>query len=292
MPQRGGPAVSLALLSRTNPPCELEIRGQSLEVEIHPADWLDLWLAAARIRPISAQYVRMPGGTVGDVVGTWTQNDVQWIGRFFCLKAGGRLFLLCFRATAADYPRLADDFFVSISSFAVADHSPGPLAEPTTCMETAAPIPMRVTVPSSWDTKVEAADDSLWSFEANLTIPGASAPLLVGKLSFAAGSLDRAADHVEAIQQATEAVSAAGLTLVPTAPQAEPPTPPFTESWLSVSSGSLGGRKTQVRCRVMRHPNAWIIAVAISLDAQTLPQAWMRVKRALDLATSSIEFTS
>ena len=289
-PQRGGPATTVALLHRTNPQCDLEILGQWLQFEIHPADWLDLWLAEARIRPISEQYVRMPGGTVGDVVGTWTTNNVQWIGRFFCLKAGGRLFLLCFRAAAVDYPHLADDFFVSISSFSVADQSPGPFAEQTTHLETVAPIRMSITLPASWTTKIESADESLWAFEANLMVPGEPAPRLLGKLSFAAGGPDQVANHEDAFSQAMEAVTAAGLIVPPTAPQTEPAPPPFTESWLSVSPASLGGQKTQVRCRVMRHPGAWIVAVAVSLDAKTSPQGWMRVKRALDLATSTIEF--
>lgn len=290
IPQRGGPAVTLALLSRTNPACDVEIVGQWLDVEIHPADWLDLWLAASRIRPVSSQYVRMPGGTVGDVVGTWAANTIQWIGRFFCLKAGPRLFLLCFRCRAVDYPRQADDFFVSISSFSVADQSPGPLAEPTVSLESAAPLHCRVAVPASWKTKVEAADDSVWSFEADLNRPGASEPQLQGRLSFALGSVDRLSSHEEAFAEAMEAAAHAGLAVRAAAVDVETAATPFLESWLTVCSAAINGQKAQVRCRVLRHSAAWAVAMSVSVDAQTSPQAWMRTKRALDLLTSSIEF--
>jgi len=286
----GGPLISLALLSRPEPPCDVEVLGHWLPAEIHPADWLDLYLAAAGVRPVSAKYVRMPAGTVGDVVGTWTVNDVQWIGRFFCIKAGARLFLLRFRALAADYPHVADDFFASIASFTVTDQGSSPFAEQVRWVEQAAPLPCRVPVPVSWEVTMEPSDQSLSAFHADLISPGVAGPALVARLSFGLAGPDHLPGHQEAFADAMEAVNAAGWATSPNPPEREPDLPPFSESWLSISPAQLNDQKAQVRCRVLRHPTAWIVALVICIDAQTSPWSWMRAKRALDIATSLIEF--
>jgi hypothetical protein len=288
--QPGRPLMSLAVLTRANPPCDVEVFGHPLDAEINPADWLDAWLAEARIRPVSARYVRMPSGVVGDVVGTWTTDSTQWIGRFFCLKVGARLFLLCFRASAPDYSRVADDFFVSIASFAAVEQLPGPLAEQLRRVDLSAPIRCRVAVPASWEVKIESTDEGPAAFTADLNLASQSGPILAARLSFAMAGSDLLNGHQEAFAHAMQAVSTAGVSAPPAEPESEPASPPFSESWLSVTSGELGGQKTQVRCRVMHLAAAWCVALVITLDARTSPQGWMRAKRALDIATLTIEF--
>ena len=288
--QLGGPPVSLALLRRSNPPCGLEVLGHWLSAEVHPADWLDLWLAVGRIKPVSARYVRMPAGAVGDVVGTWTADDLQWVGRFFCLKTGPRLFLLRFSALAADYPIVADDFFVSIASFSAAEQASSPFAEEVRWVEQAAPLRCRVAVPVSWEVTMESSEDPLSAFHADLISPGVDGPATVARLSFGLTGPDHMPGHQEAFDDAMEAVRGAGVAVSPNPPEREAHLPPFSESWLSISPAQLNDQKTQVRCRVLRHPAAWIVALVICIDAQTSPWGWMRAKRALDIATSFIEF--
>ena len=48
-PEPNGPLISLALLNRPDPPCDLEIFGQHLPADIDPADWLEMWIADAKI---------------------------------------------------------------------------------------------------------------------------------------------------------------------------------------------------------------------------------------------------
>jgi hypothetical protein len=287
----GGPPTSLVLLTRPDPPCDVEIFGQWLPAEVHPADWLDLYLAAGRVRPISARYVRMPAGAVGDVVGTWTANDVQWIGRFFCLKAGARLFLLRLRAREADYPYVADDFFASIASFTVTEQGSGPFAEEMRWIEQAAPIRCRVALPVSWEVTIEPSDEALSAFHADLISPGVAGPALVARLSFGLSGPEHVPGHQEAFADAMEAVRGAGWVISPNPPERETALSPFSESWLSISPAQVNDQKAQLRCRVLRHSGAWIVVLVICIDAQTSPWAWMRAKRALDIATSFIEIT-
>jgi len=289
-PKPGGPMTSLALLNRPDPSCDLEILAQWLDAEIDPADWLDLWLAQQKITPISVKRVGTLSGHIGDVIGSWTIDGVQWLGRFFCLKAGPRLAMLWFRARAADYPRVADDFFLSIATFSFVDESPGPLAEKVRWVTNSLPIGWRVAIPVSWAVVSEPASPQCASFQANL-LSSATPPVLLGKLSYAVTSADQATTHEEALAKAIAAVSEAGVKLSSQRIVSEKPSPPFSESWLVFAGADIGGQAGEFRCRIMRHPRVWVMAVVLSVDAASSPQAWMRAMRLLNVATSTIEFT-
>ena len=275
-PEPNGPLISLALLNRPDPPCDLEIYGQHLPADIDPADWLDLWLAEAKITPLSSKRVRTLAGAVGDVVGSWEANGQKFLGRFFCLKAGPRLVLMWFRCAEADYPKLADDIFISMASFTLPDDSPGPLAEGVRWVEHTSPVACRVAIPASWETKVDQTIPSVSSFQASLTASGPAGPLMLARLSFAVISPELIADHDHAIAQAVSAVSAAGVTVEGGRTIPEAPTAPYTESSLTVRAAKLGGQPAEFRCRVLRHPRCWIVVVVVSIDRATSSIAWMR----------------
>jgi hypothetical protein len=289
-PKPNGPMTSLALLNRPDPPCDLEIFTQWLDAEIDPADWLNLWLPAHRITPISIKRAETLGGHIGDVLGSWNVDGAEWLGRFFCLKAGPRLALLWFRAPAPDYPRIADDIFLSMATFAFLDESPGPLAEKVRWIANAQPIPWRVAIPVSWDVKSETPNPNCASFQANL-LSTATPPILLGKLSYAVTSADQATTYEAALAQAIAAVTEAGVKLSSDRTVTEKPSPPFTESWLVFATADIAGQPGEFRCRILRHPKVWVMAVVLSVDQASSPQAWMRAMRLLNVATSTIEFT-
>jgi hypothetical protein len=57
------------------------------------------------------------------------------------------------------------------------------------------------------------------------------------------------------------------------------------------AKADIGGQPGEFRCRIMRHPHVWVMAVILSVDAASSPQAWMRAMRLLNVATTTIEFT-
>ncbi len=289
-PKPDGSLASLALLNRPDPSSDLEILTQSLDAEIDPADWLDLWLAQRQITPISVKRAGALSGHIGDVVGSWTIDGTQWLGRFFCLKAGPRLALLWFRAKAEDYPRLADDWFLSMATFSFIDESPGPLAEKVRWVANPLPIPWRVAIPISWTVVPEPATPECASFQANLVSP-AVPPVLLGKLSYAVTRADQATSHDDALTKAIAATTEAGIKLSFPRIVSEKPSPPYTESWLVFAKADINGQPGEFRCRIMRHPQVWVMAVILSVDTASSPQAWMRAMRLLNVATTTIEFT-
>lgn len=291
-PKPAGPMTSLALLNRPHPPCDLEILTQYLDAEIDPADWLNLWLPAHQITPISVKRAETLGGHIGDVVGSWKVDGQDWLGRFFCLKAGPRLALLWFRVPAENYPRIADDIFLSMATFSFLDNSPGPLAETVRWINNTQPVPWKLVVPSSWEVNPEAANPDCAAFQANLIHREGERAILLGKLSFAAVGSGKISNHQDAFAGAFGAVQAAGVTLEPEQIFSENPSPPFTESWLSVAKANINGQSGELHCRILRHPNVWIVAAALSVDAPSSPMAWMRTMRLLDIVTATLEIKS
>jgi len=289
-PQPNGPLISLALLNRPDPPCDLEIYGQQLPADIDPADWLDLWMAETKITPLSSKRVRTLAGAVGDVVGAWEADGQKFVGRLFCLKAGPRLILMWFRCAEADYPKLADDIFITLTTFGFPDDSPGPLAERIQWVEHKSPVRCRVAIPASWEMKIDQTVPNVSSFQASLTASGPAGPLMLARLSFGVISPELIGDHDQAIGQAITAVSSAGVTIAGGRTIPEAPTAPYTESSLTVRAAKLGDQSAEFRCRVLRHPQCWIVVVVVTVDRATSSIAWMRAKRMLDIATSTIEF--
>jgi hypothetical protein len=290
-PKPGGDLTTLALFNRADPSCELEILTQHLSIEIDPANWLDLWLRQRQITPISVKRLGTLSGDVGDVIGSWTVDGAQWIGRFFCMKAGPRMALLWFRVAASDYVRVADDIFLSIATFAFADDSPGPLAEKVRWVNNTQPVNWRLVVPSSWEVSPEPASPEVTSFQANLILRDGGRSILQGKLSLAVARADQAPDHPHAFSNAIGAVQEAGVKLESERIVAENASPPFTESWIALARADIGGQPGELRCRVMRHPKAWIVAAALSVDIVSSPVAWMRTMRLLNIVTSTIEIS-
>jgi hypothetical protein len=290
-PQPGGNMTTLALFNRPEPACDLEILAQHLGVDIDPANWLEFWLRQKQITPVSMKRLGTIAGDIGDVIGKWKVNDEPWIGRFFCMKAGPRMVLLWFRVREADYARVAEDIFVSVASFGFPDNSPGPLAEKVRWVNNAQPVNWKLVVPASWEIATEPATPEVTSFQANLVLKDGEKSVLQGKLSFAIARADQATDHLQALNNTKEALQEAGVKLEAERVLQENVSQPFTESWIALARANIGGQAGELRCRIMRHPSAWIVAAALTVDPLSSPISWMRTMRLLNIVTSTIEIT-
>ncbi len=302
VPQPGGPMVSLVLLHQPAPASDIEVFGQHLTQELDAADWLDFWLAEQNYEVLSRKRLETMGGAVGDVVARWQAGDTAWMGRLFACKAGPRLFLIWFRTAAADYARLADDFFLSISTFQVLDDRLGALAERVQWIGGALPIAWRVAIPVSWRVTEEPQTDRAASFQATLPAETATLPdsatdanvgtIMLAKLSLAVIAADGAAGVDDIFAKMSEALHDAGVTAETPVAQPEVTGPGYLHAWRAESAATVNGRPAEVRFRVLQHARAWVAALVVSPTPAQAPAIWMRSKRVLDIAIDTREIAA
>ncbi len=286
---------TLALFHRENPPADIEVIGIQAIREVDPADYLDCLMEAEGKEVLSRKSVPMRAGVIGDCVATWEADGQRFLGRFFCTKWGPRLFLICFRTLKEHYEALADDFFVSLATFSVLDDSLGLFSEKVLTVDNAIPVPWRVLVPDSWVIQSEPpAGDKVASFQAAQTpvVPSTTLEVLYGKLSFAVVARSEAKSGRAAANAYLSAVRDLGIEIENDNFVEEPAAEPFERSWLLVSPVKKGQNPGEVRCRVLMHKNAWVIAGVLGPIRKDSALAWMQNKRVLDIVTSTLKIKS
>jgi len=282
---------TLALFHRDEPPADIEVLGLVPPREVDAADWLDLFLEHEGKTVVSKRPVSMRAGVVGDVVATWKVDDQAFAGRFFATKWGPRLFVLCFRTPLDRYEELADDFFVTIATFAALDDSLGLFAEKVLTIQDKAPIPFRLVIPESWIVVPDPPGPEVSSFQAT-QIPPAPGPdlhVLHGKLSFAVAARHLAKSPRAAANAYLDAVRELGVVIEHDKFLEEKAEPPFERSWLLVSGVKKGEHPGEVRCRVMLTDKVWVIAGVLGPTRAVGALSWMANKRALDVVTSTLK---
>ncbi len=286
---------TLALFHRDNPPADIEVIGVQAIREIDPADYLDCLMEVEGKNVISRKSVAMRAGVVGDCVATWDADGQPFAGRFFCTKWGPRLFLICFRTPKEHYEALADDFFVSIATFSVLDDSLGLFSEKVITVDNTIPLPWRVLVPESWVIQAEpSAGDKVSSFQAAQTpvVPSKTLEVLYGKLSFAVVARSEAKSGRAAANAYLSAVRDLGIEIENDNFIEEPAAEPFERSWLLVTPVKKGQNPGELRCRVLMHKQAWVIAGVLGPIRKDSALAWMQNKRVIDILTSTLKLKS
>ena len=289
------PFQTLALLQRPDPLADLEVFGLHFPVEADPADWLDLWLERHGLTAVSRKRLPTPRGVLGDCVCTWETPDGPFAGRFVTLVWGRRLFLLALRTPLANYPRIADDFFLAVASFGPVEMDERQLqAEPRTVTTIAAPLAARVSVPASYAVKAEVTNDDVSAFSGDQqTIADLPDDPVFGKLSFLMARRTLADHPAKAAQMFMGPLLQNPVTLHGSEFEEEPAPEGFQQSWLLISPATFSPPEAQpiaceVRCRVMVREEAWFVAGVMGPARHAAPIAWMRNKRALDLVCASV----
>lgn len=314
-PSSESPLQSLGLFYREDFECDLEVLGVSLAREIDPLYWLEESLAFNGLRPESWKSLPSPGGLLGDAVATWEIEGRAFAGRFVALKFGPRLFVLLCRAERERYASIAEDFFFTLTQFGVVQDTTNACAETLAPVGAGGPMPWRLQLPASWDVTPGAADSRRASFHAELRAPGAGdravasawlpfpgiegvaepAPLPTesyrGRLSTFIFPPNAFSAPQEAGTACVEAFREVGIE--PTSGRfiAGPALPVFPETWdLDAQARHDGQEGFELRCRVARCPQAWVVSGVLSLARSINPFAWMQTRRALDLVGLTMEF--
>ncbi|HEX4405608.1 MAG TPA: hypothetical protein VH560_12305 [Polyangia bacterium] len=289
-PTPDAPTQSLGLFHRDAPPSDVEVMGVLMPWEIDPQYWLEEALKLESKDIVSSKSVMMRGGLFGDVVATWHEGGADYAGRFVASKWGPRIYFLNMRASLGDYPKVADDFFISVMTFQALDETFGHLAEKVYTVESKVPLTWKVAVPASWLVQPAPEAQKVSSFQA------AQIPIqeqdddekLLGKLSFAVVARSAVRVPRAAATAFLEVLKENEFELEDKDFEEEASRPPFHKSWVLVCGATRKGRASEVRCRVMLHERAWVIAGVVGSKREDDAFAWMRNQRVLDVVTSTL----
>ncbi len=307
------PVRSVGLLYREDIGADLEVFGVHSRFEIDPSSWLEEWLSFNGLRPVSILRWPLLGGVSGDIVAEWAVGGVSYAGRFATFKSGSRLFVVCCRAERGDYARIADDFFLALSQFKLAQTDPTPLAEPLRFASGLSPVPWKLCIPASWqmvgiesqgpggtiqaaaappDRRDPGAVSAATRFpglpevEASSWFPPTWNAQLSATLapSFVIGSWDAAGDFC------ISTLRDAGLELETRSFIEEAPLGVFEESRSLISPARVRGEPgAEARCRLARVGPLWFISAGVGVLRSVNPHAWMRNARAHDLVAQTVE---
>jgi hypothetical protein len=295
----GGPGLgeteTLALYQRPDLPMDIEILGHWLEYEVDAADWLELEVDKLGHRVVSRSPMATEAGVDGDLVVTWRHEERDFVGRYVARKFGPRLYLICGRVPAEVYDGVAETFHVAAASLSPLSPWPGLFAENVIYVDEEQPFSWRAAVPVSWEIEKYPDDESGAWFEALHVAP--SAPheqtgehdgrlsLAVMTRSSAKRPRDAANVYLHALRQNDVQIATEDFAEESDpSPGAEPP----LQSWVMTSEIERLGAPGELRCRVGRYDHAWVVAGVIGPRRADDGAAWMRNKRALDLATSTL----
>jgi hypothetical protein len=297
------PLASLGLFYREGVQADLEILGVKLAREIDPVFWLEEALSVHGLKPEAWKLIPTAGGLLGDAVVAWEVDGLPFAGRFLTLKYGPRLFVIVCRAPREVYERIAEEVFLSVTQFDVVQPPAGPYVEPLGQVRGA---PWSLALPTSWQVTPGTS-----GFQAKLKPPPADDPSIASAwrpfpgveglelpppppISSYGGDLTvqlfppTAYAEPRPLQEAcVGAFRKAGLEPSNVAFAKGPVFSSMPETWDLASAAAPG---VEVRGRVGRGPQGWLLAALAGPARDSNPFAWMQNRRALDLAAATLTF--
>jgi hypothetical protein len=290
LPAPGGNPVTLALFNVEEMSLDIEVYGQLLNVEVDPADVLELFLQRQPVKIVSRKPVLAAGGIVGDLVVTWTHEEKKFMGRFVAVRFGPRLIILWFRSPEEQYGKVADAIFIIMSSLRMAEDR-GVFAESMQVLTLRLPVPWKMVIPEAWQVNLEGEREESASFQANLKAePEKAESLLLAQLSVSVIANSQVTSYEFGCSNILGAMREAGVALAPTsrflpAPVAKP----YVQLWHLTTDGSLQGQAVTVHARLLQHEKAWVAAAVVGPTREGSAVLWMRAKRVLDVACMTLE---
>ncbi len=282
----GAPQL-LAHYRREQAQLDIEVVGHLLEREIDPAHWLEEVLRIEGWTVLSSQPVQLRSGLVGDLLARRSDDGVHQLGRFFASKWGPRIFLLSFRCPEVGYDAVADELLASIASFEAIDDSLGMFGELVKPLRFDCPVAWQTMLPDSWSVQRSPSEEAVGGFQAAL-LRDFDMEHLDGKLALGVALRSVAGKPRKAAQMFLNAVRFNDIELEHEQFDDEAAEPPFERSWCCVTSCFRESLRGELRCRVMMHPQFWVVGGVIGPQRQDDSFAWAQNKRTLDVVTSTL----
>lgn len=273
---------------RQNPMHDIIVTGHYIDREIDPHHFLEDILDEQGRTIVSANPIQMVQGIVGDVVATWEIDGVAYAGRFFANKWGPRMFVVSVQSRFDDYKLVADDFFETIASFDVLNDSYGILAELVHPIELEIPVPWKAFVPDSWRVQLSPPEKVVAGFVA-ANLRGGQLNEVDGMLSMGVALRKVAKKPRKAARMFLDAVHYNRIELEHEDFIDEAPKKPFKRIWCCTTDCTMDDLPGEMRCRVMMSKHHWVVAGLLGPRREDDPVSWRENKRALDIATSTLE---
>jgi hypothetical protein len=285
-PPVGGRLDMLQLLARYGRPdvgAGIEVSATTLEREVAAADWL----ACA---PMLGGRELVDGSEVDDGHGraavdvTWQDRDERWCGRVVCRKSGDRMFVLESSVPVRERDGAERELFGVLDSFEPALPPKEEFAEALRSHGSDKPVHWRTSLPASWIFEPGSEGDEAASFQAeNRRQRVGEGDELVGKLAFAVLSRAMGATAREVAELYLSALRDHGLAVGAPTIDPRPARRPYLGIWQMVGQVWRDELPGELRCAVLCHPDAWILAGLVGLQREDSAEAWMQNKRALEL---------
>jgi hypothetical protein len=290
-PKRGEAPQTLACFASPDGRAQFEVSGALLDDEVDPAEWLQGMLENAHRTIVSQKPVPTPAGRVGDVLAIWHTGDTEYAGRFFAAKWGAQLFIVGCSCPRLDYADFGDDFFACLTGFSPIRSAARAFAVDTHSTAQEHPMAWSAQLPSSWDFFNHAPGDDGAYFEAAHAMapkPDEQSGDLDGKLAIALVARATAKRPRDASKLYLDALKHAGFAIEAVNFESEAPQDPFIQCWYMSSEVERDGARGQLHCRVAMNDRVWLIGGVVGPTREDDSTAWMRNKRALDIACSTV----
>ncbi len=294
-PERGEGPQTLACFASPDGRAQFEVSGALLDDEVDPAEWLQSMLESAHRTIVSQKPVATPAGRVGDVVAIWHTGGTEYAGRFFAAKWGAQLFVVGCSCPRLDYADFSDAFFECLTGFSPLRSAARAFAVDTHSIAHERPMAWSAELPSSWDFFNHAPGDDGAYFEAAHAMapkPDEQSGDLDGKLAVALVARSTAKRPRDASKLYLDALKHAGFAIEAVNFESEAPRDPFAQCWYMSSEVERDGARGQLHCRVAMNDRVWLIGGVVGPTREDDSTAWMRNKRALDIACSTVRLAT
>lgn len=281
------PEVSAALLRRTEAPeAEMELRVFHMPVEVHPADFLELWQRGNGHEPEAGRRLPSPLGEVGDSLSiTRPEGSPPVAHRCLCVRDGALYFILECRVLDGDYAELADEFLLALQNFQLRNPTGLRFAEPVEEHAFEQPLAGQFLAPASWERQDDpSAPEDVTSFSL-VNRPG---DRLRGQLTFSMVPAEYEDSHQRLLDNYLEQLAANGAELDARDLQQDAAPEGVQAAWSGLLYGTWQDQAMEVRCVVLRHEEAWLLVAVAGPARGGDAEASMINTRALDLALETL----
>jgi hypothetical protein len=196
--------------------------------------------------------------------------------------------VLSVQARHDDYEAVADDFFDTMASFEPIDDSLGEMAELLFPIELDVPTKWKTHVPDSWRVTLSPPEGVVAGFTAG-NVRGGQLDSVDGMLSMGVALRKVAKKPRKAARMFLDAVKHNDIALDNEDFIDEPAEKPFKRIWCCVTDCMMGDAPGEMRCRVMMTKHYWVVAGMLGPRRSDDRVSWAENKRALDIATGTLE---
>lgn len=159
---------------------DIEIWSTKLPREIHPSDWLHLWIETQGYTIQDSRTIPSSYGLVGDCVAQKYIENQLYTCRIFAFKDKNRLFFLIAKTLAANYKIHEESFLLAIQSFSLINPTKELYAEPFVEKKVNLPYQALLRHPQQWKERIETPESKT---ETSISFINKEGDIVLGQIN-------------------------------------------------------------------------------------------------------------